>query len=554
MAARSAAVGGMVQYTGPRRLRKKRRSAPESSTVLVKTWRTKLRIFCDEPHSSPLARLTSFFLTVCIIVSVVVYVLSSMNIQSQEAYTPCALTGEKIDKDVELYRHEILKERYCFEVMQEKSLYANDSAVSECDEDKWHNNECKAQVNDTYNDMMWDFWIAQNQSCIPPPNNRRRKILAGGSVVGSQKKAIYCENTFPGFIADGERFWFGWNIFFTFVFMIEIFVRFVASKTYCRESKEDRDSDMLGTKPFFLDFFNIVDLLAIIPLFIRIPYLTIFERPPSPLVSAFGFLRVFRMFKILRHFEGTSVFFNTFKSSIYPLLVSFSFLLLMFIILSFTILLFESCIDKGCTFTDPMNTGYYLVITVLTVGYGDQAPGNWAARFVGIFIMIMGSFYLAMPLAIIGNKFDQAYDEDEDKKNKHKEEEGLSANPPPPPLKSSVLYYLGLDIKKRCYHTFYLRLCQTALDMGCNEKTHSYIILPTPIAGVENGRSTAKARRGRGFVCHLFPYQNGGVLQPLQAAAQRDEERHQPSVLSQKTDGVSALAKRREQERRTGRA
>merc|ERR1719460_1491496 len=132
------------------------------------------------------------------------------------------------------------------------------------------------------------------------------------------------------------------------------------------------------------------------------------------------------MFKILRHFEGTSVFFNTFKSSIYPLLVSFFFLILMFIILSFTILLFESCIDKGCTFTDPMNTGYYLWITILTVGYGDQVPANWAARFVGILIMIMGSFYLAMPLAIIGNKFDQAYDEDEKGKHKHKEEEILT--------------------------------------------------------------------------------------------------------------------------------
>ena len=146
--------------------------------------------------------MTNWFLTACIIASVVIYILSSMNFQSQELYTPCALTGEKSDKDIEFYRHEILKQRYCFEVMKEKSLYSNDSAVSECDEDKWHNNECKAQVNDTYNDMMWDFWIAQKQGCIPPPNNRRRLIMQGISVVGSQKKDIYCENTFPSFIAD----------------------------------------------------------------------------------------------------------------------------------------------------------------------------------------------------------------------------------------------------------------------------------------------------------------------------------------------------------------
>ena len=43
-----------------------------------------------------------------------------------------------------------------------------------------------------------------------------------------------------------------------------------------------------------------------------------------------------------------------------------------------------------------------------TVGYGDQVPQEPTSRFVAIFIMLFGAFFLSMPLAVIGNEFGEA--------------------------------------------------------------------------------------------------------------------------------------------------
>jgi len=402
--------------------------------VSKKSWRAKLRQFCDEPLSGRLARITNWFLTICIILSVVAYILSSMNVLCQQLYTPCALAGEDSNyhsSGTEFHRHEILKEAYCFELMKRDPTYAHNTAVMSCSEEKWRNNECEAQNKMEANDEMWDFWKSQNQTCIPPPNNLRRIPLHAVSVVGAHDTKIYCENSFPAYMSNGEAFWFACNVFFSVVFLIEIILRGIAAKNwFCADKNLQVGDDIFAAKPFFRDAMNWFDILAIMPLFIRIPYI-ILQRAQPTLMSAFGLLRVFRMFKILRHFEGTKVIVRTFRLAYFPLLVSLYFVGLIFIVLSFLIFVFESCIDKECTFTDPMNTIYYCVITILTVGYGDQIPDGILGRLVGAFIMIMGSFYLAMPLSIIGNIFDQVYlaEQNEQKKNRGEKLEGPETLP-----------------------------------------------------------------------------------------------------------------------------
>ena len=44
-----------------------------------------------------------------------------------------------------------------------------------------------------------------------------------------------------------------------------------------------------------------------------------------------------------------------------------------------------------------------------TIGYGDQIPAPPPGKVVAVLIAFLGSFYMAMPLAIIGSKFEEAY-------------------------------------------------------------------------------------------------------------------------------------------------
>ena len=51
-----------------------------------------------------------------------------------------------------------------------------------------------------------------------------------------------------------------------------------------------------------------------------------------------------------------------------------------------------------------------MIITITTVGYGDIYPTTTMGRLVGVLAMIFGIIYTAMPLAIVGSFFFDAYD------------------------------------------------------------------------------------------------------------------------------------------------
>ncbi len=65
------------------------------------------------------------------------------------------------------------------------------------------------------------------------------------------------------------------------------------------------------------------------------------------------------------------------------------------------IMLFEPCLDDDCVFKDSFNAGYFLIITLTTVGYGDQIPTQNAAQIIALVTMIFGSVFFAVPLAIM---------------------------------------------------------------------------------------------------------------------------------------------------------
>lgn len=61
---------------------------------------------------------------------------------------------------------------------------------------------------------------------------------------------------------------------------------------------------------------------------------------------------------------------------------------------------------------------YWAVITLTTVGYGDFFPHTAAGRVTSVIAALTGSCLLAMPIAIIGSKFNDEFDNDEQKRRK----------------------------------------------------------------------------------------------------------------------------------------
>merc|ERR1711959_296914 len=54
---------------------------------------------------------------------------------------------------------------------------------------------------------------------------------------------------------------------------------------------------------------------------------------------------------------------------------------------------------------------WWAVVTMVTVGYGDAVPRTTAGKVVGVATVLCGIVLIALPIAIIGQRFHEAYDD-----------------------------------------------------------------------------------------------------------------------------------------------
>jgi hypothetical protein len=217
----------------------------------------------------------------------------------------------------------------------------------------------------------------------------------------------------------------GMEYVFTSLFTVDLFTRMLVADTWLRKRTHRRKNED-PHPPFFLDPLNYCDFLSVLPM----PLEIIFQSSTwlEDMVSIgdmkiLGVFRVIRIFKIARHFDGTKVLATTVRRSAKPLFVSIFMLFAFGFVVAGVLYFWEPCFSTSCALRDVFNTGYYIAITLTTVGYGDQVPKTTAGRVIGVFCMIAGSFYMAMPLAVIGSKFEEAYQEHETEKEHRYEDE-----------------------------------------------------------------------------------------------------------------------------------
>jgi len=78
-------------------------------------------------------------------------------------------------------------------------------------------------------------------------------------------------------------------------------------------------------------------------------------------------------------------------------------------------------------FDDIIRSGWLVVVTMTTVGYGGISPVTNGGKLVAIAAMLFGSFYLAMPLTIVGGIFYSTYLEQEEEILKKENEQKVIA-------------------------------------------------------------------------------------------------------------------------------
>ena len=195
------------------------------------------------------------------------------------------------------------------------------------------------------------------------------------------------------------------------LFAVELLLRFIVAEAWWSHTKsryhlmtghpdpslEDRynkqrlEDGIHGKElPFFKNVFNILDALSI------------FWWENS-------LFRILRVLRLTTRWESSVIVYDTLRKSAKPISVSMMYLLSFLTLIASFLFFLESCYYNNCELPDLVSTTYFLIITTTTVGYGDIVPTSFSGRLVAIAVMLTGSFFLAMPLSIIGTEFERAF-------------------------------------------------------------------------------------------------------------------------------------------------
>lgn len=223
--------------------------------------------------------------------------------------------------------------------------------------------------------------------------------------------AVFCVETLPELQGEPYTTWF-WRaeVFFVVVFSAEYILRFL--------STPDTTWDFV-TNPM-----NMIDLAAIAPFFIEL-YMTTYMH--SSFVDM-RFLRVIRLARILRLMKV-----GKYSTEIQILARatsrSWEAMVLLVCLLGSAIIIFGAIMyllergkwdakmgcyvrdgDSGCSPFESIPLSFYWgVTTMTTVGYGDAFPLTPLGKLVACCAMVTGVFIIALPVAVMGDRFVDAY-------------------------------------------------------------------------------------------------------------------------------------------------
>jgi len=187
------------------------------------------------------------------------------------------------------------------------------------------------------------------------------------------------------------------------IFSVVIFTIEYISRIWSCTVNAKFKNPVLGRIRFALTPLLIVDLLAILPFYLRmiIPMIIPFD---LRFLRAFRLMRILRMFKIGRYSESLRMFGRVLKAKKEELLIAV-FMILILLIISSSLMYFVENEAQPQTFSSIPDAMWWGVTTLTTVGYGDVYPVTPVGKFLGAIIAILGIGIFALPTGILASGF-----------------------------------------------------------------------------------------------------------------------------------------------------
>lgn len=188
----------------------------------------------------------------------------------------------------------------------------------------------------------------------------------------------------PSINAKHGSIFFLLEVLITLIFMAEYIIRIWCSP---------------HPRKYILSFFGIIDLLAVLPLFIT------FIIPGTGAlltVRALRLLRIYRILKMVKYIYEGKVMLLALQRSFRKILVFMGLILIIVTMLGSIMYVIEGGANGFNTIPTSI---YWAIITLTTVGYGDIVPVTSLGKFVSSAIMLLGYSIIAIPLGMISIEF-----------------------------------------------------------------------------------------------------------------------------------------------------
>lgn len=168
----------------------------------------------------------------------------------------------------------------------------------------------------------------------------------------------------------------------------------------------------VAQKPFkyIFSFYGIIDLLAILPFFLR-----------SPLdfrsLRSFRILRVFRALKLIRYNRALHRF-NIAADIVKEEIILFVIVTVILVFLSASGIYFFEHEAQPDVFSSVFHSLWWAVVTLTTVGYGDVYPITIGGKFFTFFVLIIGVGIVTIPAGLVATALSKAREIEVEERNR----------------------------------------------------------------------------------------------------------------------------------------
>ncbi|XP_045160138.1 potassium voltage-gated channel protein Shaw-like [Mercenaria mercenaria] len=189
----------------------------------------------------------------------------------------------------------------------------------------------------------------------------------------------------------------------TIYFTIELIVRFTFA---------------LNKRRFVRSAMNIIDLLALVPLYMQLilnmesfKFCFVNERLMIEIMFILRIIRMFRIFHLVKHYQALQILVYALKASIQELLMLGIFLLIGMLVFATMIYYAErkDAVNPSEQFTTIPIGFWWAIITMTTLGYGDIFPTTPVGYVVGASCAVSGVLLVALTFPVISNNFTLFY-------------------------------------------------------------------------------------------------------------------------------------------------